>query len=146
MGNLRHMGKGKGKGDGKGGGCCKDGEDLPAAPDPHGMERGCTDTLFLLAFIAFWFGMFVCAGMGFAKGDPSTLLYFVDYNGNSCGKGDLADYKYTYWTHPMNSGTNVCVKSCPAQYEEFTLVATKTVGTSNIGYERKVSTKAACET
>jgi choline transporter-like protein 2/4/5 len=140
-------GKGDGKGDGKGGGCCCNNsvEDLPEAPNPTDMDRSCTDTLFLLAFIAFWLGMFVCASMGFAKGDPSTLLYFVDYNGNSCGKGDLSDYKYTYWTHPMNSGTNVCVKACPKQYELFTLTANSSyVGTSNIGYTRVVADSTKC--
>jgi len=73
--------------------------------------------------------------MAISEGDLTRLLYFVDYNGNRCGDGALANYKYTHWTHPANTGTNVCVQSCPsAAYIKFTLVTTQTVGDKNIGY------------
>merc|ERR1711970_1240866 len=68
------------------------------------------------------------------KGDITRLLYFVDYNGNRCGSGDLADYKYTHWTHPANQATNICVKKCPGKSVSFTLVSNNTVGSTNIGY------------
>lgn len=86
------------------------------------MKRRITDITFLLVFIAFWVGMIIVAARGFANGDPARLLYFIDYNGNRCGEGTFEDYKYTHWTHPANMYTNVCVNSCPGQYEMFELV------------------------
>lgn len=139
-------GKGDGKGDGKGGGCCNcfGGDDRPVAPDPTGMARSCTDILFLLAFIAFWVGMVFCAIMGFKDGDPMRLLYFVDYNGQRCGTGDLKDYKYTHWTHPANSQTNVCVSSCPSKYEMFELKNTATYSnTTTVAANGTTTTVAA---
>merc|ERR1712100_571712 len=125
------------KGDGAGGcdccGCCESGP--VKAPDPEGCERWITDIPFLLAWIAFWVGMVIVMIMAISEGDLTRLLYFVDYNGNRCGDGALANYKYTHWTHPANTGTNVCVQSCPAAaHIKFTLVTTQTVGDKNIGY------------
>jgi len=107
--------------------------------------RSCTDILFLIAFIAFWVGMVVCAAMGFSKGDISRLLYFVDYNGNRCGDGDLADYKYTHFTHWLHAGSNVCVRECPSTaYMKYTLVQNATVGNTNIGYTASQSDLTNC--
>jgi len=148
---VRAMGKGcvgcgAGSGEGKGGcSCCCGPVDLHA-PDPANVSRWVTDIAFLLGFGVFWVGMIVVASMGFAGGDISRLLYFVDYNGNRCGSGDLADYKYVHWTHPGYTGSNVCVKECPnAAYIKFTLSTNASyVGSTNIGYTSSQSTAATC--
>lgn len=153
------MGKGEGKGDGSGAiasgdgsggcGCCSCWETDNTAPDPAKVGRWITDIPFLLAFITFWLGMIVCASMGFSSGDVSRLFFFVDYNGNRCGEGDLTDYKYSHWTHPMNTGTNICVKECPTtSWVKFTLEdnyiggGTNSSGT-NIGYTFSDSSSTA---
>merc|ERR1711988_1995221 len=148
MGRFVSMGKGaiahgEGSGDGKGAcSCCSCWETDCKAPDPENTPRWVTDIIFLIAFIAFWIGMFVCAGMGFSSGDVSRLMYFIDYNGNRCGENGFG--KYVHWTHPLNAGTNVCVDSCPGQYVGFTLVATTT---ATSGYTTtQYSSWTACET
>jgi len=144
MGEVAKMGKGDGKGDGKGGCNCFGGkveDEKPQAPDPVGMDRGCTDILFLLAFIAFWVGMVICAGMGVGAGDPKRLLYFIDYKGRRCGDGALADYKYTHFTHWQNSMSNVCVKSCPGPNVEYELVPS---ANSTAGAAVSVTTGSGC--
>merc|ERR1711968_152144 len=111
------------------------------------MGRWITDIPFLLAWIAFWVGMVIVMIMAISEGDLTRLLYFVDYNGNRCGDGALANYKYTHWTHPANTGTNVCVQSCPsAAYIKFTLQTTRMVGDKNIGYTSTQDTQANCAT
>eukprot|EP00657_Telonema_sp_P-1_P007639 TRINITY_DN276_c0_g1_i5.p1 TRINITY_DN276_c0_g1~~TRINITY_DN276_c0_g1_i5.p1 ORF type:complete len:688 (-),score=197.76 TRINITY_DN276_c0_g1_i5:178-2241(-) len=134
--------KRQGKGKAKGAGCCGGADVAPDGkippPDPVGMDRSCTDILFLLIFMAFWFGMIVCASMGFSKGDIDTLFYFIDYQGNKCGKNGLG--KYVYFTHPTNTYSNICVNECPSaaadsnsQYAMYLLNTTVT-STSNLGY------------
>eukprot|EP00657_Telonema_sp_P-1_P007638 TRINITY_DN276_c0_g1_i4.p1 TRINITY_DN276_c0_g1~~TRINITY_DN276_c0_g1_i4.p1 ORF type:complete len:158 (-),score=77.78 TRINITY_DN276_c0_g1_i4:2-475(-) len=90
--------KRQGKGKAKGAGCCGGADVAPDGkippPDPVGMDRSCTDILFLLIFMAFWFGMIVCASMGFSKGDIDTLFYFIDYQGNKCGKNGPVSYTH----------------------------------------------------
>merc|ERR1711988_1845919 len=125
-------GSGEGHGEGKGGCSCCDcwGTDCQA-PDPATCPRMPTDILFLIGFIVFWIGMIVCASMGFSKGDIDRLFYFVDYNGNRCGDGALADYKYTHWTHWANQATNICVRECPDINVKFKLEANYIGGTGN---------------
>merc|ERR1711988_238795 len=148
MGRFVSMGKGaiahgEGSGDGKGAcSCCSCWETDCKAPDPENTPRWVTDIIFLIAFIAFWIGMFVCAGMGFSSGDVSRLMYFIDYNGNRCGENGFG--KYVHWTHPLNAGTNVCVDSCPGQYVGFTLVATTTA--TSWYTTTQYSSWTACET
>jgi len=81
-------------------------------PDPANCDRGCTDILFLLFFIAFWVGIVMCASMGFEKGDINELFYFIDYGGNKCGMDGRG--KYTYFTHPTSQTSNICVDECPS--------------------------------
>lgn len=122
------MGRGQGSGKGKGGvNCCigsaiaPDGKVPP--PDPANADRGCTDIIFFLIvsitvnlmgwqWVAFLVGMGVCAYLGFSKGDLDELFYFIDYQGNKCGKNGLG--KYTYFTHPTNTFSNICLDSCPS--------------------------------
>jgi len=125
--------------------CCGGGgDDRPIAPDPTNCERGTTDCLFLLAFLAFWGGMIICAAIGFSSGDPRRLLYFVDYNGNQCGTGVNSANKYAFWGLPLNSGSNICVPKCPGIYTLFTYGNFSSSG-NNYGYtvEYNVST-ATC--
>jgi len=113
------MGKGKGEEEGKSGPCCcgsdvdADGKSPP--PDPNGMDRSCTDILFLLFFIAFWVGMVFCAGMAIDKGDLQSLFYFIDYRSVKCGQtyNGTEMGKYVYFTHPTNKFSNICVDKCP---------------------------------
>jgi len=134
------MGKGKGKGTG----CCGGEQVAPdgkiAPPDPVGAERGCTDILFFLIFVAFWVGMIICAIMGFEKGDINELFYFINYQGVKCGVNGLG--KYTYYTVPGNMNSNICVDACPlglavdSQYTMYQLDSTATNGftTSQANY------------
>ena len=38
-------------------------------------DRGCTDIIFLILFIAFWIGMWAVAVASLNIGDPRRLLY-----------------------------------------------------------------------
>lgn len=99
------------------------------APSRIQKERVCRDVFFLIAFVAFWVGMLVVAGIGFSKGDPSVLVFGLDYQGNLCGKKNdgglnLEGFDYRYWPNSQeiaNAGTgqladakSICLKGCPA--------------------------------
>mmetsp|Transcript_33235 Transcript_33235/g.72521 ORF Transcript_33235/g.72521 Transcript_33235/m.72521 type:complete len:724 (-) Transcript_33235:257-2428(-) len=101
--------------------------------------RKCTDFLFLILFAAFWVGMLIASGIGWAEGDPRVLIYGLDYKGNVCGKDngspgnmDLGDFKFQYWpnTNQLFSGAqlqsqvqvafkfdeakSICLSHCPS--------------------------------
>jgi choline transporter-like protein 2/4/5 len=68
--------------------CCKtpDGKDEKAFhPEVATLERKCTDILFLLLFFIFWCGMIAVAVVGFTYGNPYSLVYASDYEGQVCG-------------------------------------------------------------
>ena len=75
-----------------------------------GKPRRCRDVLFLVVFVAFWVGMLVVGGMGFAEGDPKVLLFGADYRGDLCNKAnkaengtagaDLTGEKAMHWLNP----------------------------------------------
>ena len=48
-------------------------------------DRGCTDILCCLVFIAFIVVFVGVAGYGFTNGDPYKLLSTWDKDGNACG-------------------------------------------------------------
>eukprot|EP00656_Telonema_subtile_P006724 TRINITY_DN1312_c0_g1_i1.p1 TRINITY_DN1312_c0_g1~~TRINITY_DN1312_c0_g1_i1.p1 ORF type:complete len:678 (-),score=174.63 TRINITY_DN1312_c0_g1_i1:222-2255(-) len=128
-----NMGKGRGKGKGCCGGATVRPDGKVEPPNPANEDRGCTDILFLLIFLAFWVGMGVCAYLGFSKGDITELFYFIDYQGNKCNQDGRG--KYTYFTHPTNINSNICLDSCPngasdssGQYTMYTLDTTATLG------------------
>ena len=95
------------------------------------MDRGCTDILCCLVFIAFLVGMVGVSGYGLTYGDPYLLLTTWDYDGNGCGYNKTTkDYPYLYYpTIDYNSALKaepgltspkeilkygVCVKECPS--------------------------------
>ena len=51
-------------------------------------NRGCTDIICLLLFLAFIGGWIAVGIYGFQNGNPTTLIYPSDSNGIICGRGD----------------------------------------------------------
>jgi choline transporter-like protein 2/4/5 len=83
-------------------------------------ERSCTDLCALIVFIVFWAAMICLAIYAFSWGDPSRLLYGVDYEGNLCGIDGRGKNQYYFETQMASSNTNpygllqaVCVTDCP---------------------------------
>eukprot|EP00854_Cymbomonas_tetramitiformis_P026292 gene26292-32233_t len=60
-------------------------------------ERRCRDLPFLILFFMFWIGMIIIASIGWSEGDPTILIFGLDYEGNLCNKGDLKGFKNRYW-------------------------------------------------
>ena len=54
-------------------------------------NRGCTDIICLLLFLAFIGGWIAVGIYGFSHGNPATLIYPSDSSGRICGKGDLKE-------------------------------------------------------
>eukprot|EP00741_Cyanophora_paradoxa_P009626 tig00001542_g9324.t1 len=97
-------------------------------------DRKCRDVIFLLAFIVFWGGMIIVAIFGFVKGNPATLLYPTDSNGNLCGfTPGYTNTPNAYFPKP-SIPTNAqqiamaglqlrfCVASCPTSFPNITEV------------------------
>eukprot|EP00944_MAST-04C_sp_MAST-4C-sp1_P009183 g9183.t1 len=107
-------------------------------------KRSCTDILCLLLFIVFLVSVGVLAIVGLTSGNPDSLMYGTDYNGNICyGKnsnnGDKQVDHYTtgkkYVVYPRMTADilaqkdvlatdptkvkffGICRKSCPVQNE-----------------------------
>lgn len=100
-------------------------------------NRGCTDVICCILFLAFFVLMLVLGFYGISRGDPLNILTPFDTDGNRCGmpnqgRGgaqDFTDYPYKFFTKfgasNMTSGFNpraisktelfrsVCVKECP---------------------------------
>ena len=113
-------------------GCCKKGptkEELKGmVPDEH---RKCQDCFCFILFVLFWIGMIVIAAVSIASGDPNRLLYGVDYQGNTCGQGDMSGKKRIVYprlsedlllnmqdgkikTNPLDyKFYGICVNECP---------------------------------
>ena len=96
------------------------------------MDRGCTDILCCLIFVAFIVGMVYSAGFGIMYGDPYLLLTTWDYDGNGCGyTARTKDYPLLYFpTIDIKAAQNAdasvdsvteilkystCVKKCPTK-------------------------------
>ena len=113
----------------------------PPPPPPGGggggggaaAPRRCRDVLFLVAFAAFWVGMLVVGGLGFARGDPRVLLFGADYRGDLCNRAnkaangtagaDLTGEVAQHWLNPAGAfsalkvgghAKAVCLRACPA--------------------------------
>ncbi|XP_071802094.1 choline transporter-like protein 2 [Asterias amurensis] len=133
-----------------------EGEDAPDAPPPgrtetkkfgkgkkydpsfHGpiANRSCTDIICCIIFTVFVIGMFVVGGIGWYSGNPLTLVYATDSEGNVCGQSpgfetkpnliyfDLLECFTT--TSALELGCpspKVCVQDCPSiTYAPYTLV------------------------
>eukprot|EP00854_Cymbomonas_tetramitiformis_P022377 gene22377-26998_t len=119
--------------------CCESDDDEPKKAQGDSTRyieenRKCRDVLFLLVFIAFWFGMFAVASVAWSEGDPNRLLYGLDYHGNLCGTkndlgenstftsgADFSDRKQLHYYYLSSLGTStsvnqwksVCVDGCP---------------------------------
>lgn len=84
-------------------GCCRpeSGEPAPNKKLPNGdivePDRVCTDVGCLLAFIAFWIGMFTIVGVAVSYGDVNAITYGSDYKGNRCGLGKFANMSKTFY-------------------------------------------------
>lgn len=117
-------------------------EDLEKFKAPTGMnkDRGCTDCLCALIFIAFLASMIALTYLGFQDGDIKKLIAPVTYNDATekrelCGyhnitvEEDGSTYEYdntgydylviTDWSVSLNVlgifDSGVCVKECPSQ-------------------------------
>ncbi|KAF4130285.1 Plasma-membrane choline transporter [Phytophthora infestans] len=92
-------------------------------------QRKCRDGICCVVFIVYWIGMIIVAIVALQTGEPLSLIYGKDYNGNVCGDGDYVNARFT--TYPRRnedllvaaangvSPTNakffgVCVESCPS--------------------------------
>ena len=104
-------------------------------------DRGCTDILFCLLFIAFIVGMVVVAILGFTQGNPNLLIYPYDENGRSCGL-NITGYPYIYFYNAVQQlawggnsslimSQSFCVASCPSDYSNFTLNCTPPLSNNN---------------
>ncbi|WAR22764.1 CTL1L-like protein [Mya arenaria] len=92
-------------------------------------NRGCTDIIVLLLFIAFWAGMIFIAAFGIVNGDAFRLVFGYDSFGNTCDS-DNSDKKienvslsgfntkgrpYVFFmdvSNPFKSKA-ICVNKCP---------------------------------
>ena len=93
-------------------------------------NRGCTDVICLLLFLAFIGGWIAVGIYGFSNGNPATLIYPSDSSGRSCGKGDLEDrpkllfFDLTKCLRVSSAALGcptkqVCVKECPGGVTSF---------------------------
>ena len=97
-------------------------------------ERGCTDPICVLLFLAFIAAMFGVAIYGYLQGDPKRLVAPYDFTNNICGVDEpVKDYPKLYftklapgWRDAMGGGSDkimksflydeaVCVKECPEE-------------------------------
>lgn len=84
-------------------------------------DRGCTDIICCILFVAGFVAMVVLAIMGFANGDPWALTSVFDASGRCCGNVcgshvEMEDYGLLYFPVPDTDfmyDYNICVKSCP---------------------------------
>lgn len=89
-------------------------------------NRGCTDVICCLLFIACIGGLFVVGYLAWTQGNPVTLIKPTDTYGNICGSSEsVADKQYLYFFDfldclsystllDIKCGTKqVCVSSCP---------------------------------
>ena len=93
-------------------------------------NRGCTDIICLLLFLAFIGGWIAVGIYGFSHGNPATLIYPSDSSGRICGKGDLKErpkllfFDLTKCLRVSAAALGcptkqVCVKECPQGVTSF---------------------------
>ncbi|ENN75884.1 choline transporter-like 1 [Dendroctonus ponderosae] len=91
-------------------------------------ERTCTDVLWLILYILFWFLMVIIAAFSFVYGNPIRIINGYDSFGNTCGTRhnrvmgnvslsgqDTSDKPYLLFYDIKNLGESlkICVKECP---------------------------------
>eukprot|EP00457_Paulinella_chromatophora_P002888 gb/GEZN01002893.1/.p1 GENE.gb/GEZN01002893.1/~~gb/GEZN01002893.1/.p1 ORF type:complete len:720 (+),score=43.70 gb/GEZN01002893.1/:64-2223(+) len=96
--------------------CCSPGDPtdgLKAYIRPYS-ERGCTDVLFLLAFMMSWGVIFFLLGWTVDQGaNPQVVIRGTDWEGMVCGKTGYEDFPYAAWPDPYYGfNVKVCVKNC----------------------------------
>ncbi|XP_072015999.1 choline transporter-like protein 2 isoform X1 [Amphiura filiformis] len=113
-------------------------------PTFHGPteDRSCTDIICCLLFFVFVIGMVGLGGYAYYSGDPLTLIYATDYQGNVCGKTpgfeqkpflfyfDLLECFDTTTIVTSNCpSTKICLERCPREtFAPFTLLLLDRLG------------------
>ncbi|GFR06390.1 choline transporter-like protein 4 [Trichonephila clavata] len=127
----------------------KYGEELTYDPEFRGpiKNRSCTDVICLFLFVAFLGGWCVVAFFAYREGDPRTIVYPTDSDGNICGVGEFEDRPYLFFFDLMKCASpkvlvtgcltpQVCVKQCPNE----TFLANE-----NMGYTDDIKKKLICK-
>ncbi|XP_041482144.1 choline transporter-like protein 2 isoform X2 [Lytechinus variegatus] len=89
-------------------------------------NRGCTDVICCILFLACFAGLFVVGYLAWTQGNPLTLIKPTDTLGNICGYSDtVTDKPYLYFFNFLDclsystllnikcATTQICVSSCP---------------------------------
>ncbi|XP_077986585.1 choline transporter-like protein 2 [Glandiceps talaboti] len=90
-------------------------------------NRGCTDIICCVLFIAFIAGMFVVGYFAWGNGNPNKLIYATDGRGQMCGYDTLVkDKPYLFYFDLVDCAsatsllelqcptTQICVSECPS--------------------------------
>lgn len=85
-------------------------------------ERGCTDILCLIVFIATLVAFGFCVSIGYSRGDVNRLTAPIDGDNNFCGSDSpVKKFQKLYITNLGQTDikaifqSGVCVKSCPVK-------------------------------
>lgn len=98
-------------------GCCSDDDNSePQLVFKPAKQRGCTDILCLLLFVAIWatiIALFISAANKGA--DATKTVRGSDWRGDICGKdGRARGYPLTVWPNPYYYDVRMCVQNCSA--------------------------------
>lgn len=104
--------------------------DLKVLPVPES-QRKFADLPCCLLFALFWVGMIVVGGYALTSAGGlqgyKALTNGIQFDGEVCGLGSLANEEYLYWPKPADSMTfSVCVASCPTAAGDTITVNLKT--------------------
>ncbi|MCQ2820461.1 MAG: hypothetical protein MJ252_24625 [archaeon] len=93
-------------------------------------KRECRDCCCCIFFIVFIIAVIVVAYLGFYYGDPNLVLYPYDTDQHQCGRREVEDYKYVYFTAYQDDTKRLfnitgpefkisarCVKDCEPEKE-----------------------------
>lgn len=95
--------------------------------------RKCRDVACGACFVLFWIGYLVIGTIGLIYGKPSSFVYGVDYEGNTCGTGAFAQQKYIVYprtnqdilwninvVNPLEyKFYGICTDTCPGSYDDI---------------------------
>merc|ERR1712054_176874 len=82
---------------------------------PLDVERSLTDKFSLLSIILYAVFMILVLVFAVHKGQYLMLVNGMDWRGQVCGKGALAEYTHQSWTNPLMKNIwagAICTKSC----------------------------------
>eukprot|EP01012_Entosiphon_sulcatum_P003724 TRINITY_DN11298_c0_g1_i1.p1 TRINITY_DN11298_c0_g1~~TRINITY_DN11298_c0_g1_i1.p1 ORF type:complete len:665 (-),score=119.59 TRINITY_DN11298_c0_g1_i1:201-2195(-) len=99
-------------------GCCgkTEKEENGGAIPAGGIDtnRGCTDVICILLFVAAMAAWVAIASIAFHNGKPLRVVKPMDYKGNICGEDkEVANRPYLYLPSPWNLNFGLCVTACP---------------------------------